>query len=219
MKKFLALILMIAVCALWVIPAYAVISASMLPAQEWNFRVFLDENEIGYHNFSLYEEEGQQTLVTEAEFKVKFLFITAYNYEHVNQETWAGNCLQEIRSRTDANGEMFIVRGSRDANIFELDVPKGRTEVPGCVKTFAYWNPDILNEPELLNSQTGELLQVEVIKVADETLTVKGQDTSAERYRLTARNLKLDIWYSKDDRWLALESTVKGGRILRYELT
>ena len=52
MKKFLALILMIAVCALWVIPAYAVISASMLPAQEWNFRVFLDENEIGYHSLN-----------------------------------------------------------------------------------------------------------------------------------------------------------------------
>ena len=39
------------------------------------------------------------------------------------------------------------------------------------------------------------------------------------RYKLTAKNRELDIGYSSDNRWLALESTVKGGRKLRYELT
>ena len=90
----------------------------------------------------------------------------------------------------------------------------------GCVKTFAYWNPDILDEPELLNSQTGELLQVDIEPVANETVTVRGEQVPARRYRLLAKNMELDIWYSQDQgRWLALESTVKGGRKLRYELS
>ena len=55
--------------------------------------------------------------------------------------------------------------------------------------------------------------------IARETLNVHGEDTPAQRYRLEARNMKLDLWYSDDQRWLALESTVKGGRKLRYELT
>ena len=70
-----------------------------------------------------------------------------------------------------------------------------------------------------MNSQTGELLPVSVEPVATEWLNVRGQATEARRYKLTARNMELDIWYSNDDRWLALESTVKGGRKLRYELT
>ena len=185
----------------------------------WNFRVYLDDSEIGYHNFSLTDEGGVRRLTTEAEFEVRFLFITAYRYEHVNQETWQGDCLQDIRSETDANGRKFEVSGMQGPGGFELEVADGRNEVPGCVKTFAYWNPDILDEPELLNSQTGEIVPVQVEAVALDTLTVRGKETPAQRYRLLAKNMELDIWYSEEGRWLALESTVKGGRKLRYELS
>jgi hypothetical protein len=188
--------------------------------QQWNFRVYLDGSEIGYHNFLLTEEDGRKRLLTEAEFNVKFLFITAYRYEHVNEETWQGDCLQEIQSQTDANGQKFEVRGATDDGALEIEAGDATREVPGCVKTFAYWNPDILDEPQLLNSQTGELLPVEIEPVATETLTVMGEQVPARRYRLEAKNMELDIWYSQDQsRWLALESTVKGGRKLRYELS
>ena len=188
-------------------------------SQEWNFRVYLDDAEIGYHNFRLVDEGGQQQLMTEAEFRVKFLFITAYRYEHTNEETWQGDCLQEISSRTDANGKRFVVSGARAGDGFAVKANNELREVPGCVKTFAYWNADILNEPALMNSQTGELLPVTVTPLAEETLVVRGEATPARRFKLIARNMELDVWYSSDDRWLALESTVKGGRKLRYELT
>jgi hypothetical protein len=186
--------------------------------QEWNFKVYLDDNEIGYHNFSLVEDDDRQRLVTEADFRVRFLFLTAYRYEHTNQEIWNGNCLQEISSKTDANGTKFSVRGYQAGDGFSVESGEGLTEVGDCVKTFAYWNPDILDEPRLLNSQTGELLSVEIEAVAEETLNVRGIDVAAQRYHLVAKNMQLDIWYSKDKRWLALESTVKGNRKLRYEL-
>lgn len=187
--------------------------------QEWNFRVLLDGNEIGYHNFHLHEAGDAQQVTTEAEFRVKFLFLTAFRYEHINQETWRDNCLQAINSRTDANGRKFEVRGARSAAGLAVLSNEDSRELVGCIKTFAYWNADILQEPELLNSQTGELLPVDVKLVARETLTVRGKDTPAQRYRLVAKNMMLDLWYSDDQRWLALESTVKGGRKLRYELT
>ena len=93
--------------------------------QQWNFRVYLDDSEIGYHNFSLVEEDGRRQLVTEAEFQVKFLFITAFRYEHVNVETWQGDCLQEIRSQTDANGRKFAVRGVRDEDALAIEAGDG----------------------------------------------------------------------------------------------
>ena len=43
-----------------------------------------------------------------------------------------------------------------------------------------------------------------------------------ERHRLARRlvlegpELRIDLWYSPDDDWLALESASKGGRKLRY---
>ena len=187
--------------------------------QEWNFRVFLDDQEIGFHNFELTVEDGTQRVTTEAEFRVRFLFFTAYRYEHENRETWEGDCLKQIESRTDDNGRRFAVRGLRQQDRFALDVSNASVGLPDCIKTFAYWNPTILEETTLLNSQTGELLPVNVELVAEEMLDVRGEQMPATRYRLEANDLELDIWYSDDLEWLALESTVEGGRKLRYELT
>ena len=50
-------------------------------------------------------------------------------------------------------------------------------------------------------------------------LDVRGLDTPAKRYRLSGEDLQIDVWYSLDDEWLALESPAKGGRTLRYVLT
>lgn len=187
--------------------------------QEWDFTVFLDDSPIGHHHFRLSDEDGEQQIETEADFSVRFLFFTAYRYEHANRETWSGNCLQQLESQTDANGRKFRVTADRDAGALRIDSSEGDAELDGCVRTFAYWNPDILDDDELLNAQTGELLTVDIRPVATETVMVRGEETEATRYRLLARDMKLDIWYAAGNRWVALESTIKGGRKLRYELT
>ncbi|HSD71083.1 MAG TPA: DUF6134 family protein, partial [Woeseiaceae bacterium] len=125
--------------------------------REWNFRVWLGDTPIGHHNFRLVEQDGERTLVTEADFRVRFLFVTAYRYQHFNTETWQGGCLQEIESRTDANGRVLSVVGLRGPEGFELRSPAAAGPVPDCVKTFAYWDTGILDEDKLLNPQTGEL--------------------------------------------------------------
>lgn len=186
--------------------------------REWNFRVWLGDTAIGHHNFRLVEQAGERTLVTEADFRVRFLFVTAYRYQHFNTETWQGGCLQKIESRTDANGRVLNVVGLRGPEGFELRSPATPDPVPDCVKTFAYWDAGILDEDKLLNPQTGELTSITVEQLAGEELRVRGRDVQARKYRLITRDLALDIWYSRDSEWLALESTTRDGRKLRYEL-
>ena len=47
-----------------------------------------------------------------------------------------------------------------------------------------------------------------------------GESEADDQYgsTLAAGDLKLDLWYSADRQWLALESEVRGGRKLRYVL-
>jgi hypothetical protein len=92
-------------------------------------------------------------------------------------------------------------------------------ELPECVMTFAYWNPDFLEQPRLLNPQTGEYVSVQVEEVGEETLEIRGELVAATRFRLTAYDADITLWYSNDDKWLRLESVAEGGRIIRYELT
>jgi len=198
-------------------------TATTQDAQEWRFRVFLDNSEIGYHNFTLTDFGESQEMRTEADFKVKFLLVPIYKYRHNNTEIWDGQCLEAIESKTRANGSSYAVNGTARNQDFLISMTTGdvedRATLNGCVMTFAYWDPDFLAQPRLLNTQTGEYIDVAAELVGDDVITVRGEPVPAYRYRLTAEGLNIELWYSQDQEWLGLESAVGGGRRLRYELT
>lgn len=188
------------------------------PDQTWSFRVYLDDKEIGTHEFSLVDDGTSRKLYSEAAFDVKFLFFTAYKYRHSNVEEWRGDCLADIDAQTVTNGDKKEVSGRKLDNAFVVDAGNERTELPACVMSFAYWNHEFLDEARLLNPQTGEFLSVDVTDAEPEQIAVRGSKQTARRYRLTARDVELQLWYSTQNEWLALESVAKGGRIIRYEL-
>ena len=146
-------------------------------------------------------------------------FFNAFRYRHTNTEIWSDGCLRSIRSTTDANGQDERVSGMRVDDRLLIRAVDGETSLDGCVMTFAYWNPEFLRQPRLLNPQTGEYLPVRVEPLGEQRISVKGQAVEANAYRLLAEELELIVWYSEANEWLGLQSVAKGGRILRYELT
>src|SRR5210317_2179691 len=108
-----------AMCFLLLISASSA-GANLVEDRQWSFRVLLDGKDVGSQHFMLTEEDGKTRLETEANFKVKFLFATVYQYMHRNEETWEGDCLTEIRSTTDANGKPYSVTGQRREGYFEV---------------------------------------------------------------------------------------------------
>jgi len=184
--------------------------------QEWRFKVFLEDKPIGTQIFRLSRDGDRARLLTEASFDVKVLFFTAYTYRHRAEEMWRNGCLERIESTTDDNGERFRLVGQAETNGFVVKTEKFGAMLPRCVRSFAYWNVDYLNAPKLLNSQTGEYEAVTVRPVGQETVNVGGVQIAAHRYVLEGSKLRIDLWYSLDDDWLALESSSKGGRKLRY---
>ena len=193
-------------------------SVSATENREWSFRVLLDGKDVGNQHFVVTDEGGKTRLETRADFKVKFLFATVYRYLHQNVETWDGDCLTEIRSTTDANGKPFSVNGRQREGFFEV-VGDGQAEkLPECVMSFAYWNPSFLEHARLLNSQNGEYLDVEISSPEPDYRMIRGKKVPALKYRLAADELDLQLWYSTDYQWIALESKTKGNRVLSYEL-
>jgi len=189
------------------------------PAQgEWRFRVYLDDKEIGSHDFFLEQQGALRVLRSAADFEYRLLFVKLYEYQHVNRETWQGDCLSSIESSTDANGKPYAVLGQRADGAFIVESDEGEALLPSCVMSFAYWNPEFLKQTHLLNSQNGEYLEVDVSAPVTEELRVRGELHRAIRYRLTAGDLELELWYSEDQKWLGLSSETEGGRTLRYEL-
>lgn len=184
----------------------------------WLFRVYLDDREIGYHEFFVRDRDGGHQVEISARFDVRILFFNAYSYDHRNQETWVGDCLQDIESRTNDNGDEYLVTGENRTGDFMLAVNLDESRIDdGCVRTFAYWNPVILESTRLLNAQTGELIDVTVQAAGAETLDIGPHSVASERYTIEMKDGPIHLWYSPGGRhWLALEAVTEGGRTLRY---
>jgi hypothetical protein len=92
--------------------------------------------------------------------------------------------------------------------------------LPPRLMTFAYWNPDILEQDRLLNSQTGEYEPVQVVERGIGQVKYNGESIAARRFDLVLEETSISVWYDlKDWRWVALESPTESGRVLRYEPT
>lgn len=195
--------------------SYSQVSVSM---NSWRFKVFYGNQEIGEHVFMLEKYGDKQKVTIDANFNIDILFINVYSYKHKNTEIWQNSCLSSIKSLTDDNGEEYITNGTFDNDIFKIDSKQGANEVEGCISTFAYWDKSFLDNESLLNSQTGEVVDVDISHVADEKILVQDKLVNAKRYELKSDEFTIDLWYSDKDEWLALNSTTKDGTTLRYQL-
>jgi hypothetical protein len=197
------------------------IPAAALASSTWDFRVFLDDKEIGTHRFDLLDKGGgERQLTSQARMAVKVLFVTAYTYDHHDVEHWQGDCLSKLVAKTDDNGDKYQVDVQRQGAATVVRTRDGVRTLGDCVSTFAYWNPAMLQQTKLLNSQDGEHVEVKITDAGADSIVVRGVKTTARRYELRSTNQKLaiDLWYSPGDEWLALESRTERGQKLIYKL-
>ncbi len=199
--------------------ALPILAADLSLLQQWTFRVLLDGKDIGLHTFSLHKTADVTHVTSTARFDVKVLFFNAYQYIHEAQEVWRADCLSGMTARTNDNGRLLSVNVVEHATGMVVTTDQKQFGLSGCVMSFAYWNPGILRQSQLLNAQTGEYEQVTVQLLRTTTLHVAGKEWAARQYKLKGRKLDIDLWYSLEGEWLALESTTENGSRLRYVLS
>ncbi len=193
--------------------------APLVNAKEWAFNVYLDKQKIGTHNFTF----NDNTLISKAKFNVKVLFIDAYKYDHTSKEQWQNDCLSNIDVNTTENKVITNVKGESSSSGFKINDGKINQNLPECVMTFAYWNPKILEQKQLLNPQNAEYLDTSFTNVGAATIDVKGKPTETTHYKLTGvlkgvKKLNIELWYNQDNEWVALKSITPEGYNIIYKL-
>ena len=193
--------------------------------QSFYFTAFLDDDPIGYHYFDVTQSDNRiTTIVSEAEFDIKFLFMTVYRYKHNNIEVWNDYCLTSMNAVTDDNGDNLKVTLSPSETGVVIETQKNSTVAESCVRSFAYWDPDLIKHNKLLNSQTGELIEIDISYIGSEVIQVKSQAVLSERFQISGKDkqgldIEIDLWYSENKQWLALRSKLENGSYLHYRIS
>ena len=170
------------------------------PQKEWRFNALLDGKPIGEHRYSLERHGDELELFSEADFSVKYLYIEFYSYHHTARERWQSGCLNELRARTEEQGDITTVDGDKNAGAFMVRDAKGAREIPApCVSTYAYWNIAMLRQTHLLNPQTGEWLEIKVQQLGNDPVKTSKRNLTARHYRVTTDKARIDLWYSVQD--------------------
>lgn len=196
--------------------AMANLAAATGNGEQLLYDVYLDGNKIGYHKVTIRPEKSRKLVEIEAEFNVKFLLFTAYKYKHQTQEEWQDNCLVSINSETNDNGEEYSVVGREQDGHFRVQTGETSQQLPTCVKTFAYWDPNLLKASHLLNTQTGKFTPVDTRYLGTDNIDMNGRTMNARHYRVSSSEFDIDLWYSSNMEWLALSTATENGAKLRY---
>ncbi|MDX1580515.1 MAG: DUF6134 family protein [Alphaproteobacteria bacterium] len=210
--------------------AFEALTASQLEpvvpdSQLINFDVYRKNSKIGTHRFSFIEKEDEIEVSVDIDLEVDFLFITVFDYEHRIREFWKGGELVRLESETKQNSKTWDVEAETSSGDFVVNVEKGKKNKTDEVSTLrfdqahiptSYWNIELLRADKLFNTQTGELLEVEISEAGYETVEAQGR--MVEAVKVTIRGeLEVDLWYDRRGELVKLAFSANDGSRVEYK--
>lgn len=197
--------------------------------RDWSFTVLLDGKVIGSHRFVLETDDRVETgsviVTSDARFDVKVPGLTVYRYRHHAREQWSGDCLASIYARTEEDGQRTQLDGRQSADGFAVEVSSARDGASrkaslvntSCLMSFAYWNPALKTQRQLLDPASGRVVAVVVMPLRTATIEYRGHAVTVDGLRITGLEHPIDVWYA-GNLWIGLDAVVGRGRHLSYRL-
>ncbi|MSO64966.1 MAG: hypothetical protein EXQ85_04070 [Alphaproteobacteria bacterium] len=182
-----------------------------------DFAVLRGGTNIGFHRLE-FRDDGEETHVAvDVELKVKFGFVTLFNYEHHNREVWKNGVLQRMQAATNDNGDRYEVGALRTDAGLTVQSSKGGVKseavLPMDAMPATYWNVASMKQSALIDTQRGGLLKVTITPgPVDDVPIGDGKTVKAQRYDMVGE-LNLTIWYTSDGQWVGMKFQARGSDI------
>ena len=198
------------------VPSLSAFAAEVPTPQR--FEIFRNGTSIGRHVMT-YQREGDLLKVSiNIDIKVTLAgLVTLFRYEHRNEETWRGDRLVALESRSNNDGDPEFVRGRAEGDEFVVESTSGAKRLPASVVSTTYWNPLITQRSVLLNSGDGTLMNVKVVPHGEDAIEAAGATVRASRYEFIG-DLNAELWYDATGRWVASRFKGKDGSTIEYRL-
>ncbi len=185
-------------------------SSSFAIAKEFNFKVLLNDKDIGHHRFSVED----QTVNSDAAFDVKLWIIPAYKYRHKATETNLNGCLTSLQSETQDGADNFALKTIETTPNFKILVNQKEITHPSCMQTFRYWDINFTQQKTAINPQDGKLFTLNFTHDGTEPINSLGKSIRANKYTLKAvgdqdEKFHIELWYHPETQaWLQLKSGI-----------
>lgn len=185
------------------------------PGIEIRFNVLRKGNPFGTHIVRFGEDErGRLTATTDVDLKAGLGPITLFRYTLDATETYSEDgTLIALDGQVYDDGNRGRVSASRVENGLEVEGTQFSGTVDLGILPSSHWNVDQTRQTELLSTEDGEILQVDVRELGRETLQINGTPVEATHYLMDSE-IDVELWYDDTGRWVQLAFEARGQDIL-----
>ncbi len=177
-----------------------------------DFKVLRNGKPFGHHRVS-FEVDGTTTIVkNDIELKVSLGPVPLFYYGHESTETWSGDELTSLKGETRKDGKTLTVNVSREDEQLKAVSQDGGAPLPAEIIPSSHWNIQEVQSTEILSSENGDILPVEIEKLGSETIKTANGEITADKYRLKS-DLSVDLWYDESGQWVKARFEARGQTI------
>src|SRR3954470_13844537 len=148
--------------------------------------VFRQASPIAAHVSPFAQTGGTWQVASEVDLRVKVAFITVYSYRQTSNDDWEDEVLVRSRIQTNDDGKETSVEAEARDGKLAVQGPAGSYTTPlGAMTDISFWNEAITRGPALVDSQSAELIKIQVEAATREQIEVRGQPINARRFSMT----------------------------------
>jgi hypothetical protein len=178
-----------------------------------DFVILREDNAIGRHRVGFSQRDGDLHVDIRIEIDVSILFVPVFTYRHSNHEIWRNGRLIALETWTNDDGTEYTVSARATEAGLHVAGSEGEFMAPPDIIPTSYWDSRTVERGQLLDTQRGGILEVDVDRVAKERVRMGDKDVDAVRYRITG-DLEVDLWYSEgDERWAKIAFDARGAAV------
>lgn len=172
--------------------------------------------DVGEHKVAFAQDGADLVVTVDNWITVKILFITGYRFTAQREERWRDGRLVAYRSDTDDDGEAVVVSAITEGDKLVIQNGGARSEAPAGTFPTNPWRRAIVEQSLLMETKTGELLNVSIAEAGRETIQNGGKAVEATKYVVTG-DQEREIWFDDADNWVQMRF-VKDGSTVTFTL-
>jgi hypothetical protein len=189
-----------------------------------DFAIIVDGKPVGeYHTVIQVADDGTITLQAQSDARVTVLAVPVYTYSYKAQEVWKNGRLLHFESSGKEDSRTFAVTADVDGDMLRVTANGKSSQVPGDVLLTSCWQlpvPALRNgQVPMLGCDNGFVSTGEVQFIANEKITVAGQEQVCAHYRIVKNKIAHEYWYDGQERVVRDEWLPQGSHRTVLELT
>ena len=173
------------------------------------FVIIRNDKEVGWHKVKFSKTNEGYKVDSTAYIKARYLLFLDYIFEYSSTSYWQNNQLEKNIINIDDDGNKYSIEANRlDENNIEIinEDEEKYTHEGNDIFPSDHWHPYEIKSKYLLNTLNGEVLNITVNKIDDNTWYVDGK-------------VKYYINYDNEGRWTGLKFDADEDDIIEYKCT